>query len=198
MMKTNSESKESRSSRMPDESLDDYFFRIIMGNLDVSDDYVNKFQAFMQGQKSAMAEIQECSASETKKDSSHAAELGFATVLEYRQHLADETSYRNRLTCSRHIDDRSHMYNVFAMESLFIEENRQSVATVYPEFMNGAQLGKHSHQIVFDIIYKTCRDFDRSLVGSVMEYFGIVDILNVQTQIGVLQPLADDESESDD
>lgn len=171
-------SPDEKRHQLPGESLEGYFARLIANNWDIPDHHVEEFTKFMDRQADAFKSMRERNSHEEKK----ALELGFDSLLEYREHISMERTFRERLTAVRRMEDFRHASNVFAMESLFIEWNRQSVDEIYPEFKNKLMLGKHSHQLIFDLIYSTCRGFNRNLVDSIMVYFGKVDTEKVQRE----------------
>lgn len=176
------------------ESMEGYFSRLIADNMDIPTQHLEAFTKFMDQQANAYKQMNNRNSTDGKR----AAELGFDTVAAYRDHVSQERKYRNRLVMARRMDDHRHAANVYAMEAVWITTNLQSIESVHPEFINKSMLGTHSHQILFDVIYSTCRGFDRSLVGSIMKFFGVVDVLAIQTQIGVEMPDVEEDSDNED
>lgn len=178
------EEKEINNDPLPGETNESYFSRVLTENLDIPDNMSQEFSNFLNQQTSAFRQIHERESENTR----HARELGFDTLEEYHKHVDREKRWRRTVARSRQIDASHHIQNTFMAEAVFADTNREAINFVYPNYINREILGSHSHQILSDFIYRTCRQASRSLVESVMNYFGRVDIAKVQNQIGLDLP----------
>lgn len=176
-----------------EESYDSYFSRLLADNRDVPEEHLDEFMKFMDRQTRAFREVKD----RNSVDGERAVELGFSNVEEYRRHVREEEEYRTRLVIATGLDNKHHLANTFLLEALFIETNLQDIDNLYPHLSGRAILGKNSHQIVFDIIYQTCRGFDRTMTSCIMGYFGVVDVVDTQRTLGYDQQQEDSIRHSD-
>jgi hypothetical protein len=164
----------------PDEKepLDVYFTRLIDENLDIPEIYLEEFYKFLDTQGQDFNQV-------IDSDNKHATDFGFETGKELRMHLMQEEKYNTQLKFAEIQANAQHVLNIYASEALFIETNMTTIIYTNPNLKDVAVLGVHSHQILFDLVYSTCRCMDRNVVGCIMMYFHVIDIshmINNQNQ----------------
>lgn len=157
---------------MNPKDINGYFFEILSEGKNIPKFLLDEFEKFMDGHSRTFCQIVET----LSPDEKHAAELGFQSVDEYREHLNLEYEHNKNLKFSRYVDDKHHVKNIYATEAIFIDQNRYLVDKQYPMYLNHIILGKHSHQILSDIIFRNIRKIPKNIVRFIMNHFGIVDI----------------------
>lgn len=191
-MESPPEVKENSIEIAQGESLESFFARLIESNQDIPETYLLEFCNFLDRQSQAFKQIKTIADSDAKR----AKELGFESGEEFRKHLVQEQKYRTHMEVAQIQDNKHHVVNVYASEAAFFEANMAEIVYIRPALANVALLGTHSHQILSDLIYTTCREMDRQLVGSIMEFFQVVDIQQLTADIGP-EPVEPDSEESD-
>jgi hypothetical protein len=104
------------------------------------------------------------------------------TIQEYRNCVIKETEYKNNRTSAQQFEDRYTLETAFIMEQSYIKFNLDEINI----FMNLGGLitpiGKNTAQILEDKIYAGIPGMSRNVVKTIIDYFKIIDINDVQTK----------------
>jgi hypothetical protein len=161
------------------ESLELLFLSMTEGNQDIPEIHLSEFCKFLDRQSQAFKQNE----TNRKSDDKRAKENGFVSAEEFRKHSSQGKKYNILVASAKNQDNKQHVPNVYAAEALFIHVNMPEIIHIYPELANAALLGTHSHQILSDLLYTTCRKMCRQIVGCITSFFRVIDIEQLTAEI---------------